>query len=205
MKDCDISEVTLLFASKTRSFVIEQAITIEDSLTSTISTLLDINSEQSKSFGFGSESLSFNQKILLMQDKNGIPNDVKMKLEVFMHIRNKFAHVKSVDSFENYFKLSKGCLENKKRLDKWFKKPDQLFNDDEIQYKTYFYNLSKELFFYLINILSTHLVGDARSKSQNVFNEKFLDILQNKTSKSPISIEIWNETISEVLLEIKKE
>lgn len=205
METFDITEIALLNASKTRFFVIEQAVMIEEMLSFTICKILGIDEKVSKSFGYGSEALGFNQKVILIQDKKGISKEIKMKFDVLMHIRNKFAHLKSVDSFEKFFGLSKGCMNVKKNLDKWYLKIDEKFENTEIQYKSYYYNLTTELFYYLFNLVMVHAYYEVQNNRDHELNEKFIEILQEKNAGAPITIEIWNETIKETVAALKNQ
>lgn len=101
-------------SNNSRILVIEYSVQLEEVLSETIGLLLDINWKTSKSLGFESGALTYNQKVLLLQDKRNTSSEMNKKLKAFMEIRNKFAHLKVIDSFENYFKLSKNSQDNKK-------------------------------------------------------------------------------------------
>jgi len=187
-----------------RILVIEYSVRIEEVLSETIGSLLDINWKSSKSFGFDSGALTYNQKVSLLQDKRSISNEMKNKLTVFMHIRNKFAHVEAVNSFENYFKLSKNSQENKKQLDKWYLKPDSIYDDFEKNYQWIFFHLYNDILMFLFKVKLEHLSQTVSKSLENDLNAKLIEILKEKNMVSPITIDNWNESLKEVLKLLKK-
>lgn len=100
-----------------RTFVIEMSVKIEHFLNAIICQLLSINPEDSKSFGNTSQSLSFNTKANLLLDLNYLDKEHTKKFQIFMEVRNKFAHVYSVDTFEKCFALTKNYNHLKKQFE----------------------------------------------------------------------------------------
>ena len=196
--------ISSMLSYSTRLLVLEQAVLLEEMLSSTLGIILGIDEKKSKSLGFGSTALSFNQKVLLIQDKKGIDKEIKLKLEVFMHLRNKFAHVKSVDTFENYFILSIDCQKDKNRLINWYSKSNSSFDESERQYHLLYIDLTHDIFKYLMDITIKCCVDEGAKKRKHELDEKFIEVLKQKSLQSPISIEIWNETIEEVLNELNR-
>ncbi|WP_024770358.1 hypothetical protein [Aquimarina macrocephali] len=103
-----------------RLCVIENSILIETAITILICTKLNIEPENSKSFGNGSSSLSFSQKIQIMQDIQGLEKELVKKLSCLTNIRNKFAHVGEVSDFEKFFQISKNGKELRNSLHRWY-------------------------------------------------------------------------------------
>ena len=202
MEAFDITEIALINASKTRFFVVEQSVMIEEFLSFTMCKLLGIDETKSKSFGYGTNALGFNQKITLVQDKQDIPPEIKQKFDVLMQIRNKFAHFKSIDSFDKFFKIPK-YVEVKKKLEKWYSKNDEKYDNIEIQYKTYYHQLTNELFYYLFNLILVHEKHDVQNDLNQKWNEKFLELLEEKIASASITSDIWNETKNETLAVLK--
>ncbi|WP_294675592.1 hypothetical protein [uncultured Fluviicola sp.] len=97
-----------------RLFVIEMSVKIEHFLNEIICQLLQVKAEDSKSFGNSSQSLSFNAKANLLLDLDYLDKDQIKKFQIFMEVRNKFAHLYSVDTFEKCFALTKNYNQLKK-------------------------------------------------------------------------------------------
>lgn len=89
----------------TRSRVIEKSVQLEELISLLICNLLDIDKENSVSFGTKSFALSFNSKINLLFDLKFLPIKLKNNLSLFSEIRNKFAHVLYVDDFTKCFEV----------------------------------------------------------------------------------------------------
>jgi hypothetical protein len=88
--------------SKDRSYFIDKAVKVEFLVNALLSSILGISEpNKSKSFGDTTQSLSFMAKVTLLSDLDFINNDVKIKLEIFAAIRNKFAHLFKADSYDN--------------------------------------------------------------------------------------------------------
>lgn len=68
-----------------------------------LGNILNINWKNSKPFGHASTSLGFFQKLQLIQDIKGIEKEDLKKLTCLANIRNKFAHVSEINSFERLF------------------------------------------------------------------------------------------------------
>lgn len=104
------------FTAETRLFVLACSVFIEEKISDTLGKLLGIvDLEKSKSLGSSSSCLSFFQKKNLILDIISNLED-QDKFTQFMEIRNKFAHVKKVNSFERLFETH----DSKKKLDKWY-------------------------------------------------------------------------------------
>ncbi len=90
---------TFFSYNKTRALVIQLGVNVEEAVSILLCKLLDIDLQNNIAFGTSSFSLSFNNKITLLGDLKILGKKEKLLFEQFMQIRNKFAHVKSVDSF----------------------------------------------------------------------------------------------------------
>lgn len=91
----------------TRALVIEKGVALEAGISSLIGMLLDIDVENSLSLGSKNSSLSFNAKVNLLSDLKFVPKEIIWQFQIFAEIRNKFAHLLSVDSFEKCFEILK--------------------------------------------------------------------------------------------------
>lgn len=97
-----------------RAFVVEMSVKIEHILNLIMAQLLGVKHEDTRSFGNSSQALSFNAKANLLLDLNYLDKEHGQKLQIFMEIRNKFAHVYSVDTFERCFTQTKNYNQLKK-------------------------------------------------------------------------------------------
>ena len=90
-----------------RTIVIEKSVALEASISSLLGMLLSIDVENSLSLGSKSRSLSLSSKVDLLCDLKFIPKDLIWQFQTFAEIRNKFAHLLYVDSFEKCFEILK--------------------------------------------------------------------------------------------------
>jgi hypothetical protein len=97
-----------------RTFVIEMSVKIEHLLNQIIANLLFVKPENSRSFGTTSQALSFNAKANLLFDLDKLDKQQREKFQIFMEIRNKFAHLYSIDTFEKCFEQTKKYNQIKK-------------------------------------------------------------------------------------------
>ena len=168
-KDYKLAKRKFTVRSKNRNLrlcIIENSIFIEELISRTIGNILTIDWKESKSFGFSSSALSFNQKVQIIQDIKGIDKEIVKKLTCLMNIRNKFAHVYSISSFEELITLSKNGKDIKNALKKWYtnEHPD----DIEKEYRYYFYFLADDITTFLIELSMTHIreVGFQQGKQR---------------------------------------
>lgn len=177
----------------------EESVFLEEVLSETLGSVMNISWIDSKSLGFGSQALSFNQKVTILQDKKEIPKDIKDKLTVLMHIRNKFAHVKTVDSFEKHFNLSQGGNQDKKFIDKWYNQNNLTNKYSEIEYRFAFLKLCNEIFYCLFNIYLKDSVNKAVVERDHALDKKFIEILMNKRLEGPITDDVWSKSVEETI------
>lgn len=89
----------------TRGQVIEKGVSLEAGISGLIGMLLDIDVENSLSLGSKNTSLSLNAKVNLLSDLKFVPKEIIWQFQTFAEIRNKFAHLQSVDSFVKCFEI----------------------------------------------------------------------------------------------------
>jgi hypothetical protein len=90
------------------------SVKIEHLLNLIIANLLFVNTENSRSFGTTSQALSFNAKANLLFDLEKLDKEQREKFQIFMEIRNKFAHLYSINTFEKCFEQTKNYNRLKK-------------------------------------------------------------------------------------------
>src|SRR5687768_10786119 len=95
-----------------RALVMELSVKQEHSVNLILAKLLGIKPDESRSFGTSHQALSFNAKANLLLDLKQLDKLQREKFQIFMEVRNKFAHLNSVDTFEKCFAM----LGNYKRL-----------------------------------------------------------------------------------------
>ena len=184
-----------------RYIVIEQTVQVEEIISKTLGFILDIDWKNSKSLGYGSTSLSFNQKVTIIQDIKGIDDLMKKKLDTLMNVRNKFAHVKEVNSFESLFSISKNGTDIKKKLKQWYNKETDNFEDVERENLYYFIRLVSDTQNFMIEISKEHAKKKGYEKGQNDATERINDELIGEMQK----IEGGNEKLDEIWTKLKKE
>ncbi|HEY8689847.1 MAG TPA: hypothetical protein VIM07_11485 [Chitinophagaceae bacterium] len=89
----------------TRGLVIEKGVSLEAGVSSLIGMLLDIDVDNSLSLGSKNSSLSFNAKVNLLSDLKFVPKEIIWQFQTFAEVRNKFAHLQYVDSFQKCFEI----------------------------------------------------------------------------------------------------
>ncbi len=176
-----------------RLCIIENAIFIEELISNAIGTVLNIDWENSKSFGFSSSSLSFNQKIQIIQDIKGLDKELIKKFTCLTNVRNKFAHISSVDSFDKLFSISKNGNEIKKQLNNWY--GDRFNNDSPEYYRYCFYSLIEDIIGFIFNMAGEHMYELGYKKGYNEGKELYSKLLTEEVKKLPN-----NEVIFELVL-----
>lgn len=184
-----------------RYFVIELTVQVEEILSKTLGTLLDIDWKESKTLGYSSFGLSFNQKVTIIQDIKGINKLTKEKLDALMYIRNKFAHVKEVNSFESFFLISKNANDIKKKLKKWYQKETDNFEDVESENINYFIRLVSDTLSFLNEIAKEHAKKRGYEKGLSEANERITDELISEILKKEGGI----EKLDEIYTKLKQE
>lgn len=85
----------------------EKGVALEAGISELLGMLLDIEVANSLSLGTKNSSLSLNSKVNLLCDLKFVPKNLIWQFQMFTEIRNKFAHLQYVDSFEKCFEVIK--------------------------------------------------------------------------------------------------
>jgi hypothetical protein len=189
--------IELILNNNSRMLVIELSVRVEELISKTLGCIIDIDLDKSKSLGFSSDSLSFNNKATLLSDKKSIPKEMKDKMKTFMYIRNKFAHVNSINSFENLILYKTNSELN--NLNKWYPKINSFSTDTELKYRNKFCNLYSDIFIFLFQLTIQYSIQNTNEKQNIRLNEEFIMILKNKNQDAPITTEEWNKSVEEVI------
>lgn len=169
-----------------RLYILEHTILVEENISSTLGTILNIDWRNSKSFGFSSSALSFNQKVQVIQDMQGLEKNEIQKLSDLMSIRNKFAHVRSIVTFNDFFNSGINGKIVKKNFDKWYKAelPVEI-DDEELKCKHYFFLLSVEVLL-IIWIKNMNIGFQQNIRNKEIKHNKIhLEVLENELRKLP--------------------
>ncbi|WP_188435018.1 hypothetical protein [Chishuiella changwenlii] len=83
------------------------SVKIEHYINSIVALILGVKFRNTKSFGNSNEALSFNAKANLLLDLEYLEKNDRIKFQIFMEIRNKFAHLYEIDTFEKCFELTR--------------------------------------------------------------------------------------------------
>lgn len=81
-----------------------------------LAKLFRTSPDETRSFGTTNQALNFHAKANLLFDLNYLDKNQREKFQIFMEIRNKFAHLHEIDTFEKCFSM----LGNYNRLKKLF-------------------------------------------------------------------------------------
>lgn len=144
----------------------------------------------SKSFGFGSSSLSFNQKVQLIKDFKEVDKEMSNKLTCLMNIRNKFAHVYSIESFDDLFSTASNGVQIKNQLTKWYKDKFDTTPNDEFRF--YFYGLVHEITDFLVKLSIKDMYNKGCVKGQEIYKESYLNLLVEEVQGLDNGDEILN-------------
>jgi len=188
------------YTNDTRSFVIECAVNIETRVSETLSVFLRIKDwENSKSLGYSNGGLSFNHKVRLIQDIIKLEDrETPKKFQVFMEIRNKFAHVKKIDSFNSYLTLVKKSRDTTNKFKKWFPKTDFECGNPEENYKSAFMNLYNELISKIMELEVNYIAPKIFNEGDTLTKLAIYEDLQNELNKSEFGKELLKRTKANV-------
>ncbi|MCF6133547.1 hypothetical protein [Flavobacterium wongokense] len=185
-----------------RLYILEHTILIEEIVSSALGQILNIDWKNSKSFGFSSSALSFNQKVQIIQDIQGLEKIEVQKLSDIMSIRNKFAHVRSIATFNDFFLSGENGKNVKKNLDKWYGKNGTIESESEEQkYKRYFFILAAEVITTIILKAMFYSVSE-QSKLKEIDQSKIkLESFTKELEKLPGDKFILKFTYEKILKE----
>ncbi|MEQ8478237.1 hypothetical protein [Fulvivirga sp.] len=188
--------------SDTRAFVINYGVMLEAEANFTLSAILNIELDSSKALGDSYQSLGFNQKITLIQDLKGLNKDTINKLQKFMEIRNKFAHVLKIDSFSAFKTKTQEGKATITKLENWYlnKISDKIkiSKNKEEDYRNLFLELYKDIWQFLQHTKDVHLVEKHREQSISYLQLGLLEILKQKLSASNELAKILENAESEM-------
>lgn len=88
-----------------RALVMEKGVALEAGISDLLGMLLNIDVPNSLSLGNKNSSLSLNSKVNLLCDLKFVTKGIIWQFQMFTEIRNKFAHLQYVDSFEKCFEI----------------------------------------------------------------------------------------------------
>lgn len=183
------------FSDNTRLFVIENSLIVEEMASHTLGLPLDIDYKKSKSLGYKSTSLSFDQKITLIQDL--ADNIEKTKFQFLMRIRNKFAHIKEIDSFDSFFKvLGKDVDDIKKKLIKWYGTKDNKLENVDKEFRIYFFSLIIDCIDIIRDIVSKSAIERGMQIGKEKTVKEFLDSLLIEIRELPEGEDMINKVIA---------
>lgn len=190
---------------RTRGIIIECGVTIEEEATTTISLLLGIDAKTSKALGDTSQALSFNHKISLIKDVKSITVEQSAKLQKFMEIRNKFAHVKRIESFQDLFGWNEGTKGIEKKLRKWYPEIQELLNDQEEYFLSLFLELFKDNKKFLEQLGYNHLIEKGIEQGKATFQIELLESIKESLKGDNNFNRVLEEATAQILARWEKE
>lgn len=183
---------------KARYVVVEYATLLEEISSYCLCELLDIDQNESISFSYKSQALSFNSKINLISDIAGTDKLIKSKFQIFSEIRNKFAHVFSISSFTALCSLDAELKKSCKKLLDWYIKEE--FDQDQdghpkndIIYIASFIHLFKELEAYILKIAAMNQEKKGYETGKVDFLINFQDSITKELYKSDEGLKILGD------------
>ncbi len=197
MKKCNIQIFSQ--AEDLRLYVIEHSLQIETLTSEAIGSLLGVDYKASKSFGFGSSSLSFNQKIQIIQDIKGLDSDMAKKLTCLMNVGNKFAHIQEVDSFDKLFEIAKNGNWIKKILETYSLEEKK---DDDEKYQFLFFKLADEIANMLYELQVQEGLTKSVLKAEKDFQKSHLEAYRKVIAKTEGGKELNDEILDETMKKI---
>ena len=160
-----------MFSTK-RYFVIEISILYEKFVSEVLCHLLEIDIENSKAFGNGSNSLSFANKLTILSDLNAIEKKDKYKFGYFSEIRNQFAHNQDAIDYTSCFAF----IQMECKLLKFYKSKIHNVTDAELRCEMLFGALSNDLS-EIIHKLLTSAVSKSYFEGVNASRETLFNNL----------------------------
>lgn len=160
---------TFFSYNKTRALVIQLGVNVEEAVSILLCKMLDIDLKNNVAFGTSSFALSFNNKITLLSDLKILGKNEKLFFEQFMQIRNKFAHVKAVDSFVACHEIlakNSPFIKLKKEFENTFETEEQLLNEI---FRMLYVQIQTQLFKMVFEIANS-----ANNKAQDKLNAQIL-------------------------------
>lgn len=182
-----------------RLYIIEHSLHIETLTSEAIGSLLGVDYKESKSFGFGSSSLSFNQKVQIIQDIKGLDSEMAKKLTCLMNIRNKFAHIQEVDSFEKLFEIAKNGNQIRNQLEKYSLEDK---NDNDEKYQFLFFKLSEEITKMLFELQVQERLTKSVLQAETDFQKSHLEAYREVIAKTKDGKKINDEILDEAMKKI---
>jgi len=183
-----------------RLYIIEHTLILEELVSETLGRILNIDYENSLSFGFGSVALSFNQKVQLISDIKTLTSQERQKMKRIMEIRNKFAHVKRIETFEQLFKLSSG-KDIKKDLENWYS--IMIPKGEEKDYKYHFFLLFKEIGEIIWTITVNHVTVNAKTHANASFTTTYLKYLEQELAQNEEGNDIKDRALQKTKHELQ--
>lgn len=164
-----------------RHLVINQSVLIEELASETLGRLLDIDWKTSITLGYNSTSLSFSHKISLIRDKENSDSDMYKKIESFIQIRNKFAHVREIVGWEDFYSFSKTHKQIETKLNKWY---GAEIKEESNRNNMLFLHLAEDIFYFLIQINKKWAVNRGSELGRNQVKSDLIDFIIEKSNDS---------------------
>lgn len=169
--------------SPERAFIIDSSLKIERNLSILLANILYISDiDKSKILGNKSTAFSFNTKADILLDTEYISDENRKKFQLFMEIRNQFAHNVHCDSYRECLNIVKDC---EKKINKFY--PSSLDNEssDEklhLQFINFIEDLNSiinECHSRYINRLEDFITREFQSNLFEVLNKSIINNIVN--------------------------
>lgn len=194
-----------LTTQSTRLYVIETTIYIEELISETLGFLLGFDSKTSNSLGTKSTSLSFNQKVTIIQDMKNVESIMIQKMNCLMQIRNKFAHVSNAADFEGLFENVSNGKSIRKELVKWYGETKVIEDYSNQDFIKLFDELTDDVISFLCQITGDYFYDLGFEEGKGNFRIKLLDGLIKEILQLEGGRAFVNKVIDDVENELIKE
>lgn len=185
-----------------RLCVIENSIFIDEFISEVIGEILNIDWRNSKSLGFESSALSFNYKIQIIQDIKSVDKSDLTKLTCIANIRNKFAHVSYINTFEDLFTKSKVGKEIKSQFINWYFDENGISDIAksklELVYRLCFYLLVDNVVDILLKIYENHFYEVGKKEGEKEFKDRLISSLVDYLKSQKGGDKIISNSIEEI-------
>ncbi|WP_027388796.1 hypothetical protein [Chryseobacterium gregarium] len=194
----------------TRALIIEYGTILESGTSSALSHLLGLKIGESKSFGMTSYALSFNNKFTLMSDLTVAEKDIQNKFQLFAEIRNKFAHIFEVNSYEKFCSINSEYKKKGEKLIDTYTKDiegveDMEEKDLEFVFQLCFIRLAQDLIKYLEDIIAKYQHDKGYEKGTHDTKEDLLNSFVLESSKTDEGRELLLKVVCEMKAKLNKD
>lgn len=189
-------------ANQQRLQVLELSIFVERFVSSALSSLLDIDLDNSKTLSNKSSAFSFRQKLDLLTDIGATNKEAVKRFQIFAEIRNQFAHNYFVKDFTSCFSFLDGA---EKQLRKAFK--DKINGLDKIGQEEQLVKLYACLFndvmdhsYRILEKITDKFIKQGMEKGRKEIYEMIIEGIKSHAEKDELFNEAYSKVVDDAML-----